>query len=130
MTLKPQPNSGVNGPLWLIAFSLLTIAICMVFLVIEKQVAEPKSSPHADSSIKTPPSPRQERLRLSPAVRPAVPSHLDTWPHHKAQEHLLASLNSLQGQPTAFFQRLRRLSQEVIYLLYLESSANLIFGRL
>ena len=71
MTLKPQPSSGVNGPLWLIAFSLLTIAICMVFLVIEKQVAEPKSSPQTDSSIKTPPpSPRPERLRLSPGSSP------------------------------------------------------------
>src|SRR5215472_3466657 len=37
MNPKSQPGSGVNGALWLIAFSLFTIAICMVFLVIDKK---------------------------------------------------------------------------------------------
>src|SRR5262245_47705064 len=71
MTLKPQPGSGVNGPLWLIAISLLTIAICMVFLVIDKQFAAPKESPRTDANMQnSPTAPRSDRLLLTPGTSP------------------------------------------------------------
>jgi len=38
----------VNGPLWLIAFSLFTIAICMVFLVLDKKFGPPKDEALAE----------------------------------------------------------------------------------
>ena len=71
MTLQPPPRSGVNGPLWLIAFSLLTIAICLVFMVIDKQIGAPKEASRAETKIQDPPAaPRPERLRLNPGSSP------------------------------------------------------------
>ena len=72
MSIKPQKGSGVNGPLWLIAFSLFTIAICMVFLVIDKKFGPPKENTRAEAgSEQAPASPRPERFR-SRNVGPAA----------------------------------------------------------
>ncbi|MEY2427574.1 MAG: hypothetical protein QOJ40_459 [Verrucomicrobiota bacterium] len=75
MTADPKPETGIRRPLWVIAFSLATIAICLMILVIQMQLPEEPESAKIQFSRreKTPPAETSRRLPFpKPPVARAV----------------------------------------------------------
>jgi len=99
MAKQVNEDARTAGPLWIIAFALLTIAVCLVLLVIKIQFATADEDSPSKAARKNPPA-RPENLErprreLAGRLAPSPPAAVEAEPEPAASETNRSSVEGI-----------------------------------